>query len=178
MKLVVQAILPAAAFSGGLFRLEANFRPSQSPAESRLQPGLAAPHFPAPFILLRLRFNQVEVPVAPADQDRDFVGHGIPVNQVVAGLVHLEQRLLQCHGLALLVMVDAVNPSLRSSSLGFGFRLGLGRPFRLRFRGRFVRRALVVAPLGGCFDRLLLQLFRRGVNRGEKIRLDPSPTNW
>src|SRR5580658_9709055 len=43
--LVGQAILPAAAFQAALFGPRASLRTRKRPAESRLQPGLAAPQF-------------------------------------------------------------------------------------------------------------------------------------
>src|SRR5260370_7910673 len=54
-----------------------------------------------------LAFDQIEIPVVPAHQDRHPIGLGIAIDHVVLGSFHFEHRLFQGHGLVPIAVVYA-----------------------------------------------------------------------
>src|SRR5580700_12253371 len=80
--------------------------------------------------------DQIEIPVAPAHQDRYAIAFRIAVDQVVGALFHFEDSFLQGHGLMAFMVVHAKDPAL-----GFGLRRR-GRLGSLRGGRLLSRRAL------------------------------------
>src|SRR4051812_25267505 len=74
-------------------------------------------------------FHEIEVAVGAANEHADAVRFRVAVNQIGTALVHSKHRLFQCHGLAALMMIDAVNTA---SGFGLAFRLHRRRRFHLR----------------------------------------------
>src|SRR5260370_23404418 len=82
-----------------------------------------------------LAFNQVEIPIPPAQEYRQAVGIGVAEHQIVgpavAGAVHLHDRLVERHALPpVAFVIDTIDLSPQLVRL-FPPRCGLGYPLVL-----------------------------------------------
>src|ERR1700683_1999679 len=68
--------------------------------------------------------DEIEITVAAPHQHGHPAGLRVAIDQVIGALLHLEQSLLQGHGLATFVMIDSVNVALAGLLVLLGGRLG------------------------------------------------------
>src|SRR5260370_12293608 len=112
-----------------------------------------------------LAFDQIEIPVVPAHQDRHPIGLGIAIDHVVLGSFHFEHRLFQGHGLVPIAVVYAKHLLISALSSREGNLLASLSFFRWRGGWKAIHSpgsVFLVAlrePFFAYLPKLLLQFF-------------------